>query len=220
MKREEKVQFLIRELKILYPNARCQLDYGEMPERLLIATILSAQTTDTAVNKVTPGLWERYPTMEALASADRYEVEELLNSIGLFRNKTASITKAAGFIALKGLPDTINELVKIPGVGRKTANVIMGEVFGRPSITVDTHVKRLSERLGLSGSSNPDMIEKDLKEIIPLEEQTMFSHRLISHGRAVCRARNPLCPSCTLREHCPAYKEGALKKGSHPEQNQ
>jgi endonuclease-3 len=207
MKREEKVHFLIRELKNLYPGAECMLNYNGMPDRLVIATILSAQTTDKAVNRVTPALWKKYPSMEDLASADQHDVEETLKSIGLFRNKAASIIKAAGFIALNGLPDTITELVKIPGVGRKTANVIMGEVFGKPSVTVDTHVIRLSARLGLSLHADPGKIEKDLKEIVPEEEQIMFSHCLITHGRQVCRAGNPLCDICTLCMYCSFHEK-------------
>lgn len=208
MKREERVKLIIHELAGLYPDAHCALEYLGTPEKLVIATILSAQTTDEAVNRVTPGLWAKYPDMSALASANRNEVEELLKTIGLFRNKTTSIIKAAAFLDEHGLPDTIEGLVQIPGVGRKTANVIMGEIFGMPSITVDTHVKRLSERLDLSGNENPDKIEMDLKSLIPADEQTMFSHRLISHGRQVCQARKPRCRICPLTEICPFYKSG------------
>ncbi len=160
MNREDRARTVLKELKELYPDAQCGLKYQGVPERLVISTILSAQTTDEAVNKATPGLWKRYPDMEALAKADREEVEELLRTIGLFRNKTRSIIKAARFMFERGLPHTIEELVQIPGVGRKTANVITGEIFGKPSITVDTHVKRLSGRLGLTGETNPDKIER------------------------------------------------------------
>ncbi len=207
MKREEKAGIIIRELKKLYPNAECQLKYDGIPERLVVATILSAQTTDTAVNKVTPALWKRYPTILDLSLADRPHVEKILKTIGLFRNKTGFIIKAAGFMAENGLPDTISELVKIPGVGRKTANVVMGEIFGKPSITVDTHVKRLSARLGLSDNTDPGKIERDLKKIIPAEEQTVFCHRLITHGRQICGARKPLCRVCSLNSICPYFKK-------------
>ncbi len=212
MKREERAKMVVQGLEELYPEAFCKLQYQGMPERLVIATILSAQTTDDAVNKATPGLWERYPDMESLAEAELEDVQELLKTIGLFRNKSKSIVGAAAWIRDNGLPDTIEELVNIPGVGRKTANVIIGEVFHKPSITVDTHVKRLSGRLGLSGSDNPDRIEMDLKGLIPPEEQTMFSHRLITHGRQVCRARNPRCGICPFAGFClyAQKKEGAV----------
>ena len=212
MRIRKRIDSLIESLRILYPKAECQLRYHGIPERLVIATILSAQTTDAAVNRVTPLLWEKYISMKDLASADRYHVEEILKTIGLFRNKAKFIIKAAGFMAEKGLPDTIDELIRIPGVGRKTANVIMGEIFGQPSITVDTHVKRLSARLGLSDQTDPGKIEMDLKKIIPAKEQTMFSHRLITHGREVCKARKPLCPACTLNSFCPYCKKWSPQK--------
>jgi endonuclease III len=207
MKREDRARIISNELEKLYPEAFCKLQYQGVPERLVIATILSAQTTDDAVNRATPGLWKKYPDMNSLASADNEDVQRLLKTIGLFRNKTKSIIAAAAWIRDKGLPETIDELVQIPGVGRKTANVIVGEVFGKPSITVDTHVKRLAGRLDLSRNTNPDKIEKDLKKIIPEDEQTMFSHRLITHGRQICRARNPRCGICPLTEICTFYKK-------------
>lgn len=207
MKREERANTVIDELEKLYPEAECQLKYGGVPERLVIATILSAQTTDAAVNKATPGLWARYPDMQSLSEAKKEDVEELLKTIGLFRNKTKSIIRAAAFIVENGLPETIDELVKMPGVGRKTANVITGEIFHKPSITVDTHVKRLSGRLGLTKNTNPDKIEIDLKKLIPAEKQTIFSHRLITHGRQVCRARKPRCGICPMVSVCQWYKK-------------
>ncbi len=210
MKREERTVIIMEELKKLYPDANCQLEYQGIPHRLVVATILSAQTTDAAVNRATPALWKKYPTTGDLALGERSQVEELLKTIGLFRNKTGFIIKAAAFLEENGLPDTIAELVKIPGVGRKTANVVMGEIFKQPSITVDTHVKRLSVRLGLSKNTTPEKIERDLRKIIPPAEQTIFCHRIITHGRQVCHARKPLCSVCTLREICPA----SMKKGS------
>ncbi len=209
MKKEERTGIIIRELGRLYPHAECTLEYSGIPERLVVATILSAQTTDAAVNKVTPLLWDRYSTMEKLSSADPYHVEEILKTIGLFRNKAKFIVKAAGYMSEFGLQDSIDELVKIPGVGRKTANVIMGEIFGKPAITVDTHVKRLSGRLGLSTNTDPGKIELDLKKTIPEQEQTMFCHRLITHGRQICKARKPLCFTCTLSEICHASEKGS-----------
>jgi len=211
MKREDRIKEVIQELGKMYPQAECSLRYDGIPERLVIATILSAQTTDDAVNRATPGLWERYPDMGSLASAALEDVQLLLKTIGLFRNKSVSIVKAAGFISANGLPDTIEGLVQIPGVGRKTANVILGEIFGKPSITVDTHVKRLSARLDLSDSNDPDKIEADLKKLVPEGIQTVFSHRLIAHGRKVCRARRPECPVCHLIHLCPFNKKGGPK---------
>lgn len=205
MKREERLLTVMKELEKLYPDAVCRLDYGGIPQRLVIATILSAQTTDDAVNKATPGLWKKYPDMKSLSSAEQEDVQELLKTIGLYRNKSKSIIGAAAWIHANGLPDTIEALVQIPGVGRKTANVILGEVFGKPSITVDTHVKRLSGRLDLSGSTKPDEIEADLKKVLPSEEQTIFSHRLITHGRQVCKARKPRCGICPFTGICSYY---------------
>lgn len=202
----DRAELIVEQLKELYPDAVCALHYNGIPERLVIATILSAQTTDDAVNKATPGLWRRFPDMASLAEADQEEVQKLIKTIGLFRNKTKSIIKAAGYILENGLPDTIEGLVQIPGVGRKTANVITGEIFGKPSITVDTHVRRLAERLDLSRNTNPDRIEGDLKNLIPEGEQTMFSHRLITHGRQVCKARKPRCAICPLTGICAFYK--------------
>jgi len=209
MKKEERAGIIIRELEKLYTHAECMLKYSGIPERLVVATILSAQTTDAAVNKVTPLLWKRYSTMEKLSSADLSSVEEILKTIGLFRNKAKFIVKAAGYMSEFGLRDSIDELVKIPGVGRKTANVIMGEIFGKPAITVDTHVKRLSGRLGLTEETDPAKIEFALKKIIPETEQTIFCHRLITHGRQICKARKPLCSACTLRDICPYSEKGS-----------
>ncbi|MCD6588203.1 MAG: endonuclease III [Candidatus Fermentibacteraceae bacterium] len=208
MKREHTAEFVIAMLEKLYPEAKCALHYDGIPERLVVSTILSAQTTDSAVNRVTPALWKKYPTMSLLALAERSDVEVLLKTIGLFRNKADFIIRAARFMADNTLPDTISGLVEIPGVGRKTANVVTGEIFGKPSITVDTHVKRLSMRLGLSVNTSPRKIEQDLKKLIPPEDQIMFCHRLITHGRNVCRARKPLCGVCSLAAVCPSTKKG------------
>lgn len=213
MKRKERAAAVADELKKLYPDAVCALEYQGVPERLVIATILSAQTTDESVNKATPELWRRYPDMEALARAELEDVQETIRTIGLYRNKSRSIIGAAKWIHENGLPETIEELTAIPGVGRKTANVIVGEVFGKPSITVDTHVRRLSERLDLSRSRDPARIEFDLKNVVPPEEQTMFSHRLITHGRRVCRARNPRCGICPLTGVCSHFKKEGARKG-------
>lgn len=197
---------LLRELPKLYPNARCLLKYWGKPERLLIATILSAQTTDAAVNSVTPELWRRWPDLDSLAAADRGDVEEVVHSLGFFRNKARSVQKAAEAVleCCHGkIPESMDELVKLPGVGRKTANVVLGEVFGTPSIIVDTHVKRLSGRLDLTRHRKPERIEADLRKLLPSSRQTDFSHQLGFHGREVCTARSPGCDSCAFGDMCP-----------------
>lgn len=209
MNKKKKIDTLLAELRKLYPNAECQLKYDGIPERLLIAVILSAQTTDVAVNKATPALWEKYPTLAELALAKKADVEGILRTIGLFRNKSDFIIRAARYLREMELPDSIDELIKIPGVGRKTANVIIGEIFGAPSITVDTHIRRLSGRLGLTKNTDPGKIEKDLKKLIPEAEQTAFCHRLITHGRLVCKARKPQCTLCTLEIFCPWKGKGS-----------
>ncbi len=206
MTRKERISRLLRELPLLYPHASCLLDYGESPWKLLIATILSAQTTDAAVNRVTPVLWKAYPDLNAIAGADRERLEEMVHPLGFFRNKARSISSAAGWLMEENagkVPSTMLELLRVPGVGRKTANVILGEAFGEPAIIVDTHVKRLSVRLDLSRKSSPDDIEADLSRMIPEPERTGFSHCLGFHGRRVCHARKPLCDECTFREFCP-----------------
>ncbi len=206
MKETEKVKYIVKELKKLYPNAVCGLTYDEIPYKLVIATILSAQTTDKSVNKITPELWKKYPSINLLAQAKRSDVETILKSIGLFRNKSRFIISAAEYISLHGIPDSIKELTDIPGVGRKTANVVVGEIFKQPAITTDTHVIRLSNRLGLVKEKNPVKIEMILKKIIPEMEQTLFSHRIITHGRTVCFARKPACSICSLQTVC-LYKK-------------
>ncbi len=206
MRKVEKVRLIIEELKKLYPNAVCGLTYDETPYKLVIATILSAQTTDKSVNKITPELWKKYPSIELLAQAKRSDIEIILKSIGLFRNKSKFIISAAEYISLHGIPDSIKELTEIPGVGRKTANVVLGEIFKQPAITTDTHVIRLSNRLGLVKEKNPKKIEMILKKIIPEIEQTLFSHRIITHGRTVCFARKPACSICSLQTVC-LYKK-------------
>jgi endonuclease-3 len=190
-----------------YPNAHCALDFRNAYE-LLAATILSAQCTDKRVNMVTPALFARYPDAEALSAAKQEDVEELIKSTGFFRNKAKSlIGMATAVVERHGgeIPADMDALVKLPGVGRKTANVILGNAFGRnDGIVVDTHVTRLSNRLGLTKESDAVKIEQDLMPLFPQQHWTMLSHLLIEHGRQVCDARQPRCGECVLNDICPS----------------
>jgi endonuclease III len=194
-------------LKREYPDARCALHHGDAYQ-LLVATILSAQCTDTRVNMVTPAFFARYPSPEALARADRGEVEEIIRSTGFFRNKTRSLIGMAQALVAdhRGeVPRTMEELRVLPGVGRKTANVVLGNAFGvNDGVTVDTHVIRLSRLLGLTRHDDPVKIEQDLMLLFPRDEWALLSHLLIFHGRQVCVARRPRCPECVLADLCPS----------------
>ncbi len=204
MNNKERAQILLERLPILYPDAGCLLDYGNDPLKLLIATILSARTTDNAVNRVTPLLWSEVKDINGLAEADRGLIEDLVHPLGFFRSKAKSIQDAAEWlIANKSLPDTINGLLLIPGVGRKTANVMMGEAFQKAAVIVDTHVGRLAGRLDLTRAKQPDKIEKNLKRLLPENSWTSFSHQLGFHGRRVCTSRNPSCGTCDFASFCP-----------------
>jgi len=196
---------ILRKLAQLYPDAHCALNYTN-PLQLLIATILSAQCTDERVNQVTPALFARYPDALAFATAEQAELEKLIKSTGFFRNKAKSIIACCKqLVDLHDgqVPKTMEELVPLPGVGRKTANVILGNAYDVPGIPVDTHVGRLSQRMGLSLYSDPVKIERDLMTLIPRKQWTMFGHRMIFHGRQVCHARKPLCEQCSLAPLCP-----------------
>jgi endonuclease-3 len=212
--RRTQAQRVLRELRKLYPDAHCALHY-QNPLQLLIATILSAQCTDVRVNMVTPALFARYPDAEAFANAEASELERMIQSTGFFRNKARNIIACCKeIVASHGgkVPGTMEQLNPLPGVGRKTANVVLGNAFGVPGITVDTHVSRLSRRLGLTEEEDPVKIERDLMELLPAWEWTMFSHRMIFHGRQVCFARKPACDRCTLSKFCPKVGvEGAAK---------
>lgn len=205
MKRSERVTLLLEMLPAMYPDARCLLDYDGKPEKLLIATILSARTTDASVNKVTPCLWEKVRNIEGLSLFRRELIEEIVHPLGFFRSKAKSIQEAAAWLKAHKeiVPQTIDELITIPGVGRKTANVIMGEVFNKPAIIVDTHVSRLSLRLDLTRNTKPTRIETDLKKLLPEDCWTSFSHQIGFHGRQVCLSRNPKCSSCEFNGFCP-----------------
>jgi len=190
-----------------YPDAHCALDYRN-PYELLVATILSAQCTDVRVNLVTPALFARYPDPAALAEADRGELETLIKSTGFFRNKAKSLEGMAQAVVARhggAVPRTMDELTQLPGVGRKTANVILGNAFGiNDGIVVDTHVTRLSNRLGLTGETDAVKIEQALIPLFPREQWTMLSHLLIEHGRRVCDAKKPRCGECVLADLCPS----------------
>lgn len=201
----------ISRLRSKYPDARTELVW-RTPLDLLVATILSAQCTDVRVNQVTAGLFERYRTAEDYAGVEPETLEEEIRPTGFYRNKTKSIQgMARGLIERHGgrVPSTLSELVKLPGVGRKTANVVLDDAFGDPEgVVVDTHVKRLSKRLGLTQQDEPEKVERDLMQSVPEAEWAAFSHLLIFHGRNVCKARKPDCPACILNDICPsAYKD-------------
>ncbi|MEZ4861365.1 MAG: endonuclease III [Caldilineaceae bacterium] len=198
---------LLQLLHEAYPDAECALDHKNAFE-LLVATILSAQCTDERVNKVTPALFARFPTPQAMAEADREELEELVRSTGFYRNKAKNIQGAAQRLVAaydSEVPPVMEELLTLPGVARKTANVVLGVIYKiADGVVVDTHVKRLSNRLGLTTESDPEKIERDLMALAPQAEWIALSHMLILHGRQICDARKPKCAICTLSHLCPA----------------
>lgn len=201
-----------RELAVAHPDAHCELDFTS-PLELLVATVLSAQTTDVTVNRVTPGLFARYPDAAAFAAADRTELEEILRPTGFYRAKAESVTKlGAALVERFGgvVPGRLEDLVTLPGVGRKTANVVLGNAFGVPGITVDTHFGRLARRFAWTTSEDPVQVEKEVGELIPRKDWTMLSHRLIFHGRRVCHAKKPACGACSIRRDCPSSQTGEL----------
>ena len=203
----EKMPLLVKELEKMYPDAVCSLNY-ETPFQLLISTQLSAQCTDARVNMVTPALFARFPDAKSFAAADVTEIEELIRSTGFYRNKAKNIKSSSIDICNKfngKLPDTMEELTSLAGVGRKTANLVLGDAFHKPSYVVDTHCIRLSNRIGLTQNTDPVKIENDLRTILPPKddnpgESSGFCHRLVHHGRALCTARNPKCNICPLAE--------------------
>ena len=211
-KKQRALEILSR-IQRLYPDATCSLDYST-PVQLLVATILSAQCTDERVNKVTPGLFGRFPDAESLANADILELEELVRSTGFYRNKAKNIQGACRMIVNdfnSVVPNKMEELLKLPGVARKTANVVLAHAYGiNAGVTVDTHVKRLSQRLGLTKNTEPIGIEKDLMKLLPQPDWENWSIRLIYHGRAVCKARSPGCDVCELADLCDMNKENGV----------
>jgi|SRR5579884_997556 len=192
-----------------YPDARCALDY-RTPFQLLVATILSAQCTDKRVNMVTPALFKKYKTPAALAAAKPEELEDLIKSTGFYRNKTKSLLGMSAAVAEQHggqVPDEMDALVELPGVGRKTANVVLGNAYGKnEGIVVDTHVGRVSARLGLTTETDPVKVEQDLVRLFPRDRWTMLAHLLIEHGRQICEARRPKCESCFLNDLCPSSR--------------
>ncbi len=193
-----------------YPDARCELDF-QSPWQLLIATVLSAQTTDKRVNTVSPALFARYPGPAELAVADRADVEQIIAPTGFFRAKTQSVIKLAGAVIERydgEVPPRLADLVTLPGVGRKTANVVLGDAFGVPGITVDTHVGRLSRRFGWTRQTDPVKVEAEIGDLFAKRDWVLLNHHLIWHGRRRCHARRPACGACPLARLCPAYGEG------------
>ncbi|WP_406291065.1 endonuclease III [Embleya sp. NBC_00896] len=199
-----------RELGEIYPGAHCELDYGDAFQ-LLVAVVLSAQTTDRRVNTVTPALFARYPDVAAMAAAEPAELEAIIQPTGFFRAKARSVLGLSQAVLERydgEVPGRLADLVTLPGVGRKTAHVVLGEVFGVPGITVDTHFGRLARRFGWTTDEDPVKVEKDVAALFPRKDLTLLSHRVIFHGRRVCHARRPACGACAIAPLCPAYGEG------------
>lgn len=205
---------ILRILKRTYPDAKCELDFKN-PLELTVATILSAQCTDRRVNAVTPALFKKYPTAKDLAAADRGDIESMIASTGFFRNKANSIIGMAAKVCDEfggEIPNNLEDLVKLPGVGRKTANVVLGNAFDVPGITVDTHFGRLARRFGWTSQNDPVKVEFEIMEIFKPKEWTDLSHMLIWHGRRYCHSRKPACGACPIAKLCPAFGEGPTDK--------
>lgn len=209
MEAKQRAMLAVEALKKEYPDAVCSLVYTE-PLQLLIATRLAAQCTDARVNMVTPALFERFKTAKDFAEADVDEVEKYIHSCGLYKTKAKDIVSMCKMLTedFDGtVPDTIEKLIRLPGVGRKTANLVVGDIFGKPAIVVDTHCIRLTSRLGFHSIKDAAKIEKILRKIIPPNESNDFCHRLVLHGRKVCTARNPKCEKCCMKDFCSYYNE-------------
>ena len=205
MKKSEIAALAVENLEKLYPDAICSLNYGSAFQ-LLIAVRLSAQCTDARVNLVTPELFARFPTSAALSKAELKDVEEIIKSCGLYKTKAKDIIAAAKMIEESyggNIPDTIEELTKLPGVGRKTANLVVGDVYHKPAVVCDTHFIRITNRLGLTKSTNPLIVEKDLRKLLPPDKSSDFCHRIVLFGRDICTARRAFCDKCPLKDFCP-----------------
>lgn len=201
---DEKLPEILNELEIMHPEAACALDFGTRFQ-LLSAVMLSAQTTDVSVNKVTPVLFAKYPTAEAMAEADPLDVQEIIKTIGLYKNKSKNIVALSKMLVAEyggEVPGSFDDLVRLPGVGRKTANVVLAEGFGEARIAVDTHVFRVSNRIGLTCAKDPEGVEKGLMERLPEDQWSRTHHLLIFHGRKVCHARKPDCGNCLIADLC------------------
>ncbi|MDD6023761.1 MAG: endonuclease III [Oscillospiraceae bacterium] len=207
MTNSQKVSNILEALKALYPEALCALQY-EKDYELMIAVRLSAQCTDARVNLVTPGLFAAYPTLQSFAEADVSDVERLIHSCGFYRHKARDIVLACQMLLSDfggRVPDTMEELLRLPGVGRKTANLLLGDIYGQEGYVCDTHCIRICGKLGLTSGKDPVKVEMQLRQVIPPEESSDFCHRIVLHGRAVCTARSPKCSQCTLAPFCDAF---------------
>ncbi len=213
MRTSEQINEIISRLEDEYPFAECSLEY-EKDYELLFATRLAAQCTDERVNKITPMLYARYPTLKSIAEADILELENIIRSCGFFHTKARDIIDCANALIDRfggRVPDNMDDLTSLPGVGRKTANLVLGDVFGKPAVVVDTHCIRLTNRIGLVDNlKDPAKIETELRKLLPPEKSSDFCHRMVLHGRAVCPARKPLCEKCCIRHVCREF-QGAEK---------
>jgi endonuclease-3 len=211
-KKRVRAKVIYRQLSKSYPNVRCELDYKNAFQ-LLVATVLSAQCTDKRVNQTTPALFKKYPNPQKMANADLRDIQKLVKSTGFFRAKAKNIKGLSNKIMEEfdgKVPSNLEDLITLPGVGRKTANLVLGHAFGIPGITVDTHFGRLSRRFGWSKQSNPVKVEFEVGELIPEKEWTNLSQRMIWHGRRICHSRKPACGACTLAKLCPSYGIGEV----------
>lgn len=209
MTEKQRAVLAVEALKKEYPDAICSLTYTE-PLQLLIATRLSAQCTDARVNMVTPALFERFPTLNAFCDGPVEDIEEIIRSCGLYKTKARDIYAMCNKLRSdynSVVPDTVEELTKLPGVGRKTANLVVGDIYHKPAVVTDTHCIRICGRLGLSEGKDPLKVEKQLRAVLPMDEANDFCHRLVLHGRAVCDARKPKCEICCMREFCKYAQE-------------
>ncbi len=207
MDRTERAVAAVAALKAAYPDAVCALQYGKDYE-LMISVRLSAQCTDARVNQVTPALFARFPTLESFANADVAEVEEYVRTCGFYRNKARDIVLACQMLLNEfggRVPDNMDDLLRIPGVGRKTANLLLGDIYHKPAVVCDTHCIRISNKLGLASGKDPAKVERQLWEVLPPEESSDFCHRIVLHGRAVCTARAPRCDTCCLAACCQSF---------------
>lgn len=208
MELQERVSGIIAALKDAYPDPVCALQYKKDYE-LMIAVRLSAQCTDERVNKITPALFARFPTLDALADADIAEVEDYVRSCGFYKHKARDIVLACQMLLRDyggKVPDSMEALLRIPGVGRKTANLLLGDIYGQPAVVCDTHCIRISNRLGLAHGKEPEKVEQQLRAILPPEESSNFCHRIVLFGREICTARNPACGKCPLRPFCKEFR--------------